>query len=346
MTAPSPTIQPWLAAPDERVEMGYTTGLLWLLSAAVVLLAGLLPGAAPASHGAMVAVGAYALLFGVASVSGRLPWARMPMWQHIARFVLTVPMLAVAQWGTGGADSFALPLIALPLFFAAYFYPPRVAWPLVGLLVCAMAAPFAYEPTAVADGFAAIYATFTVAALTLTGVVLHLKGRLLDAERTQREMAFRDPLTALSNRRAFDAALTAAVSAAADADRPTAVLFLDLDRFKRINDEYGHEAGDRALCAVADRCRSAVRPTDTLARIGGDEFAVVAPDAGSEGADRLAAVLADAVCQIAPAEGAEPLRATVSWALLGRDGSDGAELMRTADRRLYAAKRQRVPAPV
>lgn len=342
MTTPPSPIQPWLAAADERAQMGRTTGVLWLLSSGVVILAALLPSRAEADWPALIAVGAYAVVFGVASVAGWLPWARAPMWQHVTRFVLTVPLLAVVQWATGGADSFALPLIALPLFFAAYFYPPRLAWPLVVLLVCGMAAPFAYDGEAAAEGFAAVYATFAVSALTLTGVVLNLKGRLRDSERTQRRMAFRDPLTGIWNRRAFDWALDTAIGRSRDATRATALVFLDLDRFKRVNDELGHDAGDRLLQRVADRCRSAVRPSDTLARIGGDEFALVAPDAGEEGAERLAEVLREAVSDTALDDDGHPLQATVSWALLGEDGSDRAELMRAADRRLYAAKRRRL----
>jgi diguanylate cyclase (GGDEF)-like protein len=338
------TSKPWLAAADERAEMCRTAGVLWLLSAAVVLLAALLPGGTSESYAVMTGVGIYAIAFGVGSVTDWLNWSSAPMWQHVLRFVATAPMLALVQWGTGGAASFALPLMALPLFFAAYFYPPRVAWPMVALTIGMLAAPFGYDPNAIADGYASRYATFAVSGLTLTGVVLHLKGRLARAEREQRLMAFRDPLTGLGNRRAFDSALAAAVEAAPGQERQAAVLFLDLDRFKQVNDLFGHEAGDRALCAVADQCRTAVRPSDTLARIGGDEFALVAPDAGVEGAERLASVLGDAVRHATPADGATPLEATVSWALLGRDGDDGAELMRMADRRLHAAKRLREPA--
>jgi diguanylate cyclase (GGDEF)-like protein len=316
-------------------------GILWLLSAAVVLLAALLPGGLSENFGVMAAVGIYAIVFGVGSVTDRLGWSHAPLWKHVLRFVVTAPVLAAVQWATGGGSSFALPLMSLALFFAAYFYPPRIAWPLVALMIGVLAAPFAYDAHAVAEGFASRFAAFAVAGATLTGVVLHLKGRLVRAELEQRRMAFGDPLTGAGNRRAFDCALDAAVAQSAGSPCPAAVLFLDLDRFKQVNDVFGHEAGDRALCAVADHCRGAMRPSDTLARIGGDEFAVVAPHAGEDGAVRLASLLGEAVQHAAPAEGAEPLRATVSWALLGRDGDNGAELMRTADRRLHAAKRVR-----
>jgi diguanylate cyclase (GGDEF)-like protein len=110
-----------------------------------------------------------------------------------------------------------------------------------------------------------------------------------------------------------------------------ALLVLDLDRFKVVNDTHGHPAGDRLLRAVAAACATRVRPGDTLARIGGDEFAVIAPGAGVEGAERLSAELREAV----RAAGGE---ATLAWAVCPEDGTDGQMLLRTADRRLYADK--------
>jgi diguanylate cyclase (GGDEF)-like protein len=153
-------------------------------------------------------------------------------------------------------------------------------------------------------------------------------------------MALLDPLTGLVNRRGFDQTLHAAVAARGEAehgrratdDRPGfALLVFDLNRFKTVNDTHGHPAGDRLLRAVAANCTAIVRPGDTLARIGGDEFAVIAPEAGVRGARRLADELLVAVRRAG-------IEATVAWAVHPDDGSDGDELLRTADRRLYAGK--------
>ena len=95
-------------------------------------------------------------------------------------------------------------------------------------------------------------------------------------------MAERDPLTALYNRRSFDAALERAI---AQPDGVGLVLF-DFDDFKRINDEHGHPAGDAVLRAIAEACAEVVRDGDCLARIGGDEFALIAPGARFEPAWR------------------------------------------------------------
>jgi diguanylate cyclase (GGDEF)-like protein len=111
------------------------------------------------------------------------------------------------------------------------------------------------------------------------------------AERKQRRMAHEDPLTGLPNRRAFDLALDDAVVAG----RPFGLLLIDVDRFKTINDTFGHTTGDQVLRDIAARTNAQIRATDTLARIGGDELAVVAPDATAAGASRLAAALHSAV---------------------------------------------------
>ena len=230
----------------------------------------------------------------------------------------------------------------LPLFFSAYFFPRKVALGLVTVLVLIAAAPLVYEPASRDSGYPALVLGIAAAWYTLTLVIFALKSRLVEAERVQREMAVRDALTGLGNRRAFDAAPARGGDAGrGDRARPrpraSALLFVDLDRFKEINDSYGHSAGDRLLRAVAARCSAVLRPSDTLARIGGDEFAVVAPRAGREGAERMAEDLKSAVESAWQAGDADPMTATVSFALLGEDGHTAAALMRAADRRLHDA---------
>jgi diguanylate cyclase (GGDEF)-like protein len=125
------------------------------------------------------------------------------------------------------------------------------------------------------------------------------------------------------------------------------VVLLDLDDFKVVNDRHGHPAGDEVLCALASRLRAAARPHDTVARIGGDEFVVIAPGAGSHGARRVADALEHAASQVFD-PGGDALHGTAAWALFPDDGDDAGDVVRTADRRLYAAKRgegQDGPAP-
>src|SRR4029453_1008051 len=113
-----------------------------------------------------------------------------------------------------------------------------------------------------------------------TGTVLaiqFLKRRLVNAESHQRAMAELDPLTGVSNRRGFDLAL----GRPAASDEPYALILIDLDDFKQINDEQGHPAGDAVLQSVALAAANIARQGDCVARIGGDEFALLAPGAGA-----------------------------------------------------------------
>ncbi len=330
---------------DERGLMGRTAGCLYVIAAIVLMAGQALPGTDHSHSAVALGVGAAVLCFGIVCLTGLIRWSRAPWWQHELAGILLMPVCGVILWATGGAGSYSLPLLILPLFFTAYFYPPRWAFGLVTLLVAAAASPLIYDDRALDAGYPAFLLAVAVSCFTLTPVVVWLKSQLVDAERRQRAMALRDPLTELGNRRVFDAALQEEVVAASGTGErvptPSALLFVDLDRFKEVNDVHGHQAGDRVLCAVAERCASAVRPGDTLARIGGDEFAVVAPRAGREGARRMKGALEKAVAGVSPATGAPPLSATVSYALLGEDGVDAGELMRAADRQLHDAKRSR-----
>ncbi|MGA9635804.1 MAG: EAL domain-containing protein [Solirubrobacterales bacterium] len=157
-------------------------------------------------------------------------------------------------------------------------------------------------------------------------------------ERTQHE-ALHDPLTSLPNRNLFLDRLEHALSVAARRQTPIAVLFLDLDQFKVVNDSLGHAAGDELLAAVAPRIEQALRPVDTVARFGGDEFAVLAEDVGNErGATRIAERIAEVLSRPFILRGREHfVSASVGIAIGG--GNEAPEaLIRDADSALYRAK--------
>jgi diguanylate cyclase (GGDEF)-like protein len=148
---------------------------------------------------------------------------------------------------------------------------------------------------------------------------------LVRAESRQRAIAELDPLTGVSNRRGFDAAL-----ARAGASRePYALILIDLDDFKRVNDELGHPAGDAVLQAVASEAAGIARQDDCVARIGGDEFAIIAPRAGATGVLRLLRDLRDAISH----------PATFAAAIAPEDGRTPAGLFACADARLVGQKR-------
>ena len=154
-----------------------------------------------------------------------------------------------------------------------------------------------------------------------------------------RHQAFHDSLTGLANRALFEDRLVHALARARRSHDPVAVLFLDLDDFKTINDSLGHEAGDELLRAVAIRIAGVVRAADTAARLGGDEFAVLAETLDDDDEARvIASRLLEAVAQPFEVAGRE-LRVSASVGLAWSDGSIGVkELMRDADTAMYAAK--------
>jgi diguanylate cyclase (GGDEF)-like protein len=164
--------------------------------------------------------------------------------------------------------------------------------------------------------------------------------RELEARLEQR--ASHDALTGLSNRLRFEERLRESAARADRAAEPLALLLIDVDDFKGCNDLFGHAAGDAVLVALADRTRERVRSTDTVARIGGDEFAVVLDGADQERAAALAADLVDALArpvgQLRALRGRE-LATSVSIGIAVRaPGAPLAELSSAADEALFAAK--------
>ena len=153
--------------------------------------------------------------------------------------------------------------------------------------------------------------------------------------------ALHDPLTGLANRALLEDRLEHALASARRSDEHIAVLFIDLDGFKAINDEHGHEAGDRALRAAGRRVLAAVRPSDTVARWGGDEFVLVRENvSGPDDADELVERIQQALRS--PAVGdpeAREFAASIGVALSGGEGDDTpASLLQDADRAMYRAK--------
>lgn len=167
--------------------------------------------------------------------------------------------------------------------------------------------------------------------------------RRLAAEREVRKLAYQDVLTGLPNRRRFDDALRAALNAPPRADAAHAVLLLDLNGFKRINDVHGHGAGDEVLIGVAQRLLTAMRDGDLVARFGGDEFAILATHlADPEAATNIALRVIESLELPIPAAGASHrVGAGVGIALVPSDATTIEEAMRKADVALYRAKGER-----
>jgi diguanylate cyclase (GGDEF)-like protein/PAS domain S-box-containing protein len=160
------------------------------------------------------------------------------------------------------------------------------------------------------------------------------------AEEQIKHLAYHDALTGLPNRLLFKDRLTVALSHAQRDHSRLAVVFLDLDRFKVINDSLGHNIGDQLLQAVAARVQSCVRDSDTVARLGGDEFTLLLPSLGrSEDAALVAQKIIEAVRYPFHIEGREFFITTSSGiSLYPEDGADAATLIKNADTAMYQAK--------
>jgi diguanylate cyclase (GGDEF)-like protein len=332
-------------APDERARMGRLSGVLWLVAAIVGAVAVFLPGAHHQAIAGVLAMSAAVIIYGVGSVTGAIPWERASMNMLAIGMVVTIPFVGLAIYLTGGSLSYIEPLLVCSLLYAAFFFPGRWAWPLLIELILVAGAPLLYDHHAIENAYAARYTALAVGYLAAAWVMVGLKRRLVDAEARQRDFANRDFLTGVGNRRKFDATLHRELAARthpggrreAD-DSPLALLILDLDEFKGVNDQHGHQVGDAVLCEAATRAGAMLRSTDTLARIGGDEFAVIAPGAHGEGARRLAQAISTAVGIQEPGSETPTPSASVGWAIFPDDGEDFETLMQCADQRLMRLK--------
>ncbi|MCI0481554.1 MAG: GGDEF domain-containing protein, partial [Candidatus Dadabacteria bacterium] len=157
-----------------------------------------------------------------------------------------------------------------------------------------------------------------------------------------KRQAVTDPLTGLYNRRSFTKALGRLVEHADRYDEPISLLMVDIDRFKAINDTYGHAAGDDVIRAVADIIRSSIRKVDAAARIGGEEFAVILPVSDRKSSFDTAERIRKAIRKRAVRHGRTDIAVTVSIGVATRTGglSVPEALVREADRCLYAAKEE------
>ncbi|HEY2457728.1 MAG TPA: sensor domain-containing diguanylate cyclase [Candidatus Acidoferrum sp.] len=178
-------------------------------------------------------------------------------------------------------------------------------------------------------------------AMNVMSYVVLLAGSLLDSARVfeqVRHLAASDPLTGLANYRKLLDVLDTETERTLRTGRPFAVLLLDLDGLKRINDTYGHLVGSRALCRVADILRVHCRAIDTAARYGGDEFAVVLPEAREEEAQRVVSRIHET---LATDQEDPPISASIGVSVYHGEGERVDKLLREADQNLYQEKARR-----
>jgi diguanylate cyclase (GGDEF)-like protein len=282
-----------------------------------------------ASLGLALAIGASAVL---------VPWARLPSWTHVLAPLGYVVSLALLRDAGEGANAGVGVLVLLPVFWLALYGTRAQLAIITGAVLAFFVLPAllvgapAYPPAGIRAGIL-FTAVAGIVGVTVQGLVgrIRLQGR----EREELlahldELASTDPLTGLLNRRGWTAALQEALAQAERSAASLTVAMLDLDDFKAANDRHGHEHGDALLAQSAASWRASLRDVDVMARVGGDEFAVLLP-----GCNAAQAVLI-LNRMIAGTAGRTDCSAGVAeW-----ERGDGASaLMRAADRALYDAKR-------
>ncbi len=219
-----------------------------------------------------------------------------------------------------------------PLPATSAVVPTRLPWPFA-LYLTALAVIVAGNLTAIPR----VALGFAVASIMVTTLRSAQTFRALRALPETRRQARTDELTGLTNRRAFFAAIERQLQR--HPGRDAAVLMLDLNRFKELNDTLGHAAGDRLLAQLGPRLAGALRPADTLARLGGDEFAVLCPGASGTGGRSVARRLRDSLQEpFVLGDLQVHVDASIGIATYPQDGATLEELLQRADVAMYQAK--------
>lgn len=257
--------------------------------------------------------------------------------------IILAGVLVFTDASSLGAGRTPTEFVAMPLLmWAAFRFGPREAVAALLLLsTIAIAGTLdGHGPFAVGEASRSLLLLqgFLGVAAATTLVVAAAMTQRRRAEDQLREWSVTDPLTGLGNYRQLVGALEREIQRSGRTERPFAVLLLDLDDLKRINDSEGHLVGSRALCRVGDELRRNCRTLDTPTRYGGDEFAVVLPESDEGEALQLARRVAAGLA----ADREHPrLTASMGVSVFPRDGGTMEELVRTADERMYADKRAR-----
>jgi diguanylate cyclase (GGDEF)-like protein len=318
--------------PGRRRQMARRSGALFAAASVVTAVGLILPHQPEVDVAGLATVAAVAgVVAAVLFVTGeRLPPWTFHFWPALGTGLISFAIVFNGERHGGAAGGDEMYYVWVVLWSA--YHLGRVATAvqvaLVGLAYTAVLV--VVDPGPIGSSR---WATTIGLAIGSALVVKMLSERVEKLVADLREAASTDPLTGLLNRRAFAERFGHELAVARRAGRPFALVLLDVDRFKTINDRHGHAAGDATLVALAGALTGAVREVDTVARIGGDEFALLLPDTDDAGvretAQRVTALVA----------GRDLPAVSAGCAVYGPDGQTMDDLVRAADVALYAAKR-------
>ena len=314
-------------------------GGVWLVGAVLILV--LLPLSDP--HGATAWIVLAVAFLGALACAYRLGIQGdrvSPNELYLSSFLGPVAIAGLV-WA-GGASSPYGGLFLLSCLYTGSVHPPRRVLAFLPWFAAAVCAPLVYNGWSDAEASAvfgnlAVWIPFTLVAMVYTMRVRRLRLDLVADNDRAVALARLDALTSLGNRRAFDEDLGAAISVARETVRPLSVVVADLEDFKRVNDGYGHLAGDAFLRSVAEAISGAVRDHDRCYRWGGDEFAVLLPGSAVASAEAVCARIAEAVALACITPDGAPLRLECGAAELAA-AMDARELVAAADAALLDRK--------
>ena len=322
-------------APARRAPLAPTAALLFGAAAAICIVGILVPGGAQRDDGVLIATAAAAALVAAFLLLGN---ERVPPWTYHPIGVIGTGVSSAAAYGWGSETAYGPLLYVWVTMFAFYVFNRGTALLHLALMAAAYALVLVLEDPAdnPLDGWIA-----TVGTLLGTGLfVAFVRDRLSNMFHRLRDAAHHDALTDLLNRRGFQGVFDTELERARRADQPLSLIVGDVDRFKRVNDAHGHAAGDEVLGRVADAIRGAKRGFDSAARVGGEEFAVLAPDCDAHGAYVLAERIRAAVHESLSGDvKGGPLTISFGISTFPLHGQSADGLLSTADQALYAAKR-------
>ncbi len=319
---------------EDRVTMARTFTYLFGTGATLVLLSLLFPHSPGRDTTGLLitTLGAYLVAIGFL-----VAWDRLPLWAFEASPLAGTAVVSLAVYFSGPEAATAYALFYLWVALAAcYFLRPPVAFTHLCIASAAYALVLVVSPGQVMlPGLTWAMVTGTLAVLgilmtTLRGQLDQLVKQLAAAART-------DSLTQLANRRELEERFAAELERSTRTARPLSIVVLDLDWFKEYNDRFGHSAGDRVLVLLAQALKRATRTSDVVARLGGEEFGVLAPETDETEAYLLSERLRAEV-RSAFARETEKMTISCGVASFPIHGITLGELLHAADRALYEAK--------